>query len=314
MNVIKSGPQTIRFRPSSYKPYMNLLNMNGIQTSVPLSSIDKLENQNPEISVNILYMNNRDIVPIHTSKFCNKRKYHVNLLMHTDEDKFHYTYIQSLSRLVSGRVKGHHKAYVRQYCLHPFRREDHLNEHLPLCSQHPAQQVSYPKPGKNVLKSNKYDHQFEVPFAIFADFECFLEKNNDQSDTHIPSGFCTLTTSILEEHNYKLFCYSGENVMEEFFAHMRCEEERIKIILSQNVAMDQLTSEQQMKHEEARTCITCNNEFSLDRQKTKHHCHVPGRYIGPVCQSCNLQLKFRTSNKQFFVPCFFITTVHTMVI
>ena len=51
MNVIKSGPQTIRFRPSSYKPYMHLLNMGGIQTPVPLSSIDKFENQNPEISV-----------------------------------------------------------------------------------------------------------------------------------------------------------------------------------------------------------------------------------------------------------------------
>jgi len=71
---------------------------------------------------------------------------------------------------------------------------------------------------------------------------------------------------------------------------MRREEERIKVILSQNVEMDQLTPEQQMKHEEARTCITCNNEFSLDRPKTKHHCHVTGRYIGPVCQSCNLQL------------------------
>jgi len=103
MNVIKSGPQTIRFRPSSYKPYMHLLNMGGIQTPVPLSSIDKFENQNPEISVNILYMNNRDIVPIRTSKFCNKRKFHVNLLMLTNEDKFHYTYIQSLSRLESGK-------------------------------------------------------------------------------------------------------------------------------------------------------------------------------------------------------------------
>ena len=35
---------------------MHLLNMNGIQTPVPLSSIDKFENQNPEISVNILLL------------------------------------------------------------------------------------------------------------------------------------------------------------------------------------------------------------------------------------------------------------------
>jgi len=30
-----------------------------------------------------------------------------------------------------------------------------------------------------------------------------------------------------------------------------------------------------------------------------------GIYIGPVCQSCNLQLKCRTWNNEFFVPCFF---------
>ena len=69
MNVIKSGLRDHKHRPSSYKPYMHLLNMNGIQTPVPLSAIDKFENQNPEISVNILYMNNRDIVPFAHQNF-----------------------------------------------------------------------------------------------------------------------------------------------------------------------------------------------------------------------------------------------------
>jgi len=65
-----------------------MLNMNGIQTPVPLSSIDKFENQNPD--VNVLYLDNRDIISIRTSKLCNQRKYHVNLMLLTDQDKFHY--------------------------------------------------------------------------------------------------------------------------------------------------------------------------------------------------------------------------------
>ena len=94
-------------------------------------------------------------------------------------------------------------------------------------------------------------HDEKVYAAIFADFESFLQKNDDQSDTHVPSGFCAVTTSIFEEHDYKLFCYTGENVMDEFFAHMQKEERRIRSILSVNEPMKDLTPEQQVKHDTA---------------------------------------------------------------
>jgi len=305
MNVIKAGTRNNKSRPSQYKPFMRMLNMDGIETPVPLSSIDKFENQNPEISVNMLYLDDKDIVPIRTSKFCNQRKYHVNLLMLTNQDKFHYTCVRSLSRLVAHRTKHNPKTYVCHYCLHPFSKEDLLNEHLPICSQHKPQQVVYPQPGKNILKFDKYHFQFEVPFAIYADFESFLQKNNDQSDTHVPSGFCVVTTSIFEDHDYQLFCYTGENVMDEFFAHMQREEQRIRTILSANEPMKDLTVEEQVKHNAATVCSSCNREFTDNRRKTRHHCHVTGKYIAPVCQICNLKLKYRKSNEHFFVPCFF---------
>ena len=276
MNLIHFGLRDRKDRPSTYKPFMHMLNMDGIQTPVPLSSIGKFENQNPDISVNVLYLDNRDIVPIRTSKFCNQRKYHMNLLMPTSDEKFHYTSVQSLSRLVCSRTKSKSKAYVCQYCLHPFCKEDHLTKHLPMCSLHEAQQITYPKPGKDTLKFTKFQYQFQVPFTIYADFERFLQKDTDQSDTHVPRGFCALTTSIFQEHDYKLFCYSGENVMDEFFAHMRREEERIGADLSMNVEMDQLTPEQQTKHDEARLCTSCDEEFLLENPKTRHHCHVSG--------------------------------------
>ena len=69
--------------------------------------------------------------------------------------------------------------------------------------------------------------------------------------------------------------------------------------------MIELTAEQQNRHIMATVCDTCNKDFRPIRIKTKHHCHVTGRYLGPVCQSCNLQLKCRTQNNEFFVPCFF---------
>ena len=301
MNILESGKN--KNRPSRYKQYMYKLNMNGIQTPVPLSSIDKFEDMNVEISVNVLYFDNQDIIPIRTSKFCQKRKYHVNLLMLTNGDKFHYTYVQSLSRLVAKKTI-HHKTYVCHYCLHPFNTEDNLNEHLPLCSQHESQQIVYPKPGKNILKFDKFHFRFPVPFAIYVNFESFLQKDDDQ---HVPSGFCVVTSSIFEEHDYVLYCYTGENVIDEFFAYMHREEQRIRSILSANEPMIDLTPEEEVKHNNATVCCLCNKKFrGSDRIKKIHHCHVTGKYLATICHLCNLQLKYRrSSSEHFFIPCFF---------
>jgi len=114
MNVVKSDHH--KCRPSQYRAYKHMLNMNGIPSPVPSSQIAKFENQNPEISVNVLYMDNREIIPIRTSKFCQKCKYHVNLLMLTNDKKFHYTYVQSLSRLFADRTSHRHKTYICPYC------------------------------------------------------------------------------------------------------------------------------------------------------------------------------------------------------
>jgi len=78
MNLFPIGPNQHKDRSSSYKPYMHLLNMDGIQTPVQLSSIGKFETQNPDISVNVLYLDDRDIVPIRTSKFTQQRKHHID--------------------------------------------------------------------------------------------------------------------------------------------------------------------------------------------------------------------------------------------
>ena len=92
--------------PSSYAKFMCELNMNGVDSPVALSSIPKFEQQNPSISVNVLAHHEGDIVPIYNSHFCNTRKHHVNLLMLTSDDgKYHYTLVTSLSRLVSGRTR-----------------------------------------------------------------------------------------------------------------------------------------------------------------------------------------------------------------
>jgi len=51
MNLYSANSHQHKDRTYVYKPFMHMLNMEGIQSPVPLSSIDKFENQNPDISV-----------------------------------------------------------------------------------------------------------------------------------------------------------------------------------------------------------------------------------------------------------------------
>ena len=124
MNLFSSTNH--KLRAVQYMPFMGMLYMNGIQTPVDISSVDKFEKQNPEISVNVLGVDDdQDIISIRTSKFCSQREHHVNLLMLIDQNKFYYVSVQTLSRLVNSRIKYNGKKYLCQYCLHPFNRLDY---------------------------------------------------------------------------------------------------------------------------------------------------------------------------------------------
>ena len=92
--------------------------------------------------------------------------------------------------------------------------------------------------------------------------------------------------------------------MDDFFDYMKLEEKRISQILNRNVTMNKLTLDQLLKHDNARNCMTCDKEFTAPNPKVHHHCHVTGNYLGAACQACNLQLKFRKSNKRWFIACF----------
>jgi len=106
--------------PSTYNKFMKELDMTGIETPVALSSIPKFESQNLNISINVLVYEEKELIPVYTSKFCNQRPHDVNLLLLSKGDKFHYTLVTSLSRLVRGRTRHGGKNFVFPYCLHPF--------------------------------------------------------------------------------------------------------------------------------------------------------------------------------------------------
>ena len=70
-----------RNNPYTYNKYFSELDMTAIKTPVALSSIPKFESQNPSLSVNVLVYENKEVIPVYTSKFRNQRPNHANLFV-----------------------------------------------------------------------------------------------------------------------------------------------------------------------------------------------------------------------------------------
>jgi len=71
----------------------------------------------------------------------------------------------------------------------------------------------------------------------------------------------------------------------------------ISKIVSHQVAMRPMTSDEHKLHEAATECVNCGGPFSDRNLKVRHHDHVSGEYVFPACQKCNLQLKPRKAGE-----------------
>ena len=79
--------------------------------------------------------------------------------------------------------------------------------------------------------------------------------------------------------------------MDKFYEHVMKEAEIIDEIVRNDLAISQLTPQQELDFQKATHCGNCNTLFSQTNHKVRHHCHVSGGYLFPCCNNCNLQLK-----------------------
>ena len=173
------------------------LNVNGMNFQCGFLDINKFENNNNNISINVFGFDEKDeVFPLRISE---KRDVnHVNILLIERNGKKHCL-IKSMSRLLSTQLsKRHGKKYICNYCLQKFGKERILKNHLEYCSKFKCAKTVYPKKGE-ILKFKSYEKMHDIPIITYADFECCLkdiDKNigekTKQFQKHELSGYCYL--------------------------------------------------------------------------------------------------------------------------
>ena len=136
-----------------------------------------------------------------------------------------------------------------------------------------------PNEYNNILKHNHREKSLKVPFMIYADLRCLLEKmhscqNNpeksytEKKSKYTPSGHSLFTNCSFDATKNKLNCYRGEDCMERFCMGLR--DHAMKIIKYEEKEMIPLTDKENKSYEKQKLSYVCKKELSSDEMIKMH--------------------------------------------
>ena len=291
-------------RISKIKPFMDQYDWKDIEFSPTSKDWRKFESNN-KISLNILYIphNTKNIQVAYRSKNDLTHDKQIILLMITNGEKWQYLTVKNLPGLLRGITSNHGCDFHCFNSFRSYRTKSKLELHKKICENHGYCKVEMPTKGNNIIKYNHGEKSMKVPFVIYADLECILEKmstcmnNPNESYTtkinkHIPSGYSIFTSCSFDESKNKLNYYRSNDCMKKFCKDLRIH--ATKIINYEKKKIISLTSEGKINYNDQKVCYICKKEFgTIDKKnyKVRDHSHYTGKYRGAAHNVCNLRYK-----------------------
>ena len=234
------------------------------------------------------------------------------LLMISDGQKWHYLVVKNLSGLLRGITSNYKEDFYCLNCFHYYRTENKLESHKKICENHDYCHVKMPTKDNNIIKYNHGEKSMKVPFIIYADLECLLEKmstcinNPNESSTtkinkHTPSGYSIFTSCSFDKSKNELNHYRGKDCMKKFCKDLK--EHATRIINHEKKKIIPLTKEENINYNDQKVCYICKKEFDIidttksssserkKHPKVRNHCHYTGNYRDAAHNICNLRYK-----------------------
>ena len=166
--------------------------------------------------------------------------------MISNGENWHYLIVKNLSRLLTGITSNHDGDFHCLNCFHSYRTKNKLEA----CENRDYCHVEMPTKDNNTIKYNQGKKSIKLPFVVYADLECLLEKmstcynNPEKSSTtkinkHTLLGYSIFTHCSFNKSKNKLNYYRGEDCMKKFCKDLR--EHATKIINYEKKDMIPLT-------------------------------------------------------------------------
>ena len=189
----------------------------------------------------------------------------VVLLMITDGENWHYLAVTRLSGLLRGVTSNNNGDFYSLSCFCSYRTKNKLDLHKKVCENRDCQ-AEMPNEDNKIIKYNQGEKSIKLPFIIYADLECLLEKMNtcynnpkESSTTeinkHAPSGYSLFTHCSFDKTKNRLDYYRGKNCMKKFCKDLR--EHATKIINYEKKKMIPLTITEEIDYNKQKICFIC---------------------------------------------------------
>ena len=142
--------------------------------------------------------------------------------MISNGEKWHYTAVTRLSGLLRGVTSNHNDDFFCLNCFHAFKIKNKLEAHKKIWENHEYCHVEMTTNDNNIIKYNQGEKSIKLPFVVYADLECLLEKmstcqnNPNKSSTteinkHTQSGYSIFTHCSFDQTKNKLDYYRGKD-------------------------------------------------------------------------------------------------------
>jgi len=297
---------------SSYKKYVDEINMDGIEFPVCIDDIGLFEKNNTDYAIYVYSENDElEIIPIRTSPYQNRPKI-VNLFLieRYNKDKTyqcHYCLITDMSRLLGNNShKG--KQYICNYCLHAFSREEHYLRHKQLgCSQYGECKTIFPNEDDKYIEFKNVSNEQQAPVIVYADTEAYncLTDDDKKYSHHVCNSVCYTVVSKFPQFN-KTHLIRNSECLTQFMDELNELSNQFEVFVEHNQAPMIITNQQEVQFLNSHMCYLCCSEITKKDEeegnyKVRGHDHFTGLYRGCAHKKCN----FKYSYKNYKIPVFF---------
>ena len=149
----------------------------GIDFPTPVSQIDRLERQNPNLTINVFGWEKERVI-VHRLSEKGGEIPRINLMITKQGENTYYSWVKRLTALLYDQNKHNESKHFCERCLHGYKTRDLLERHKPECKGllKSLTRTETPKEGENKMAFKNYYKQMKAPYAVYADFECLVRK------------------------------------------------------------------------------------------------------------------------------------------
>ena len=284
-------------RTSSY-PTEDGLNFTGIDFPIPVSQINRLERQNPNLAINVFGWEKGQVVVHRISKKGGETP-KINLMITKQGENKHYSLVKRLTALLYDQNRHNESKHFCERCLHGYKTRDLQEQPKPGCKgllKSPTR-TEMPKQGEHKMAFKNYYKQMKAPYVVYADFKCVLkeiatcEPDNKNSFTiktekHEPCGFsyCVVRS---DGQSFGPYTYRGEEVVYKFLTSLLNHEIEMREDMANKRPLV-MTNEDWKKYRNAGECHICNKSLYKDLYLDSMEVYDPdsGQYCGQSHRRC----------------------------